>query len=107
MDARTRLAFFIFKTRAGWTIRVDGFMYPPCISQADALAMAIREARAAERLGFASVVLTLSAAGDRGHVHWSCGGDGGAAQAITDAPHPVVPVMAGIPPLASRSEKRP
>lgn len=64
MDARTRLAFFILKTHAGWLVRVDGFVYPPCTTQADAFAKAIREAKAAERLGFASVVLAQSAAGE-------------------------------------------
>jgi hypothetical protein len=100
MDARTRLAFFILQTRVGWIVRVDGFVYPPCATQADALAKAIREAQAAERLGFASVVLAQSAAGERCHVRWCCaavGGEaGGASQAIAGPPHPAAPAMADV-----------
>lgn len=121
MDARTRLAFFILKTRVGWIVRVDGFVYPPCASQADALAKAIREARAAERLGFASIVLAQSAAGERCHVRWCCaaigGAAGGASQANAGSPHPAVPAMAELlkstsasavsPPPTSTPEKRP
>lgn len=105
MDARTRLAFFILKTRAGWIVRVDGFVYPPCASQADALAKAIREAQAAERLGFASVVLAQSAAGESCHLRWSCAGAGGA---VGEAPQ-TGPAMAGLPsaPPASAAEERP
>ncbi|CBS89100.1 hypothetical protein [Azospirillum lipoferum] len=98
MDARTRLAFFILKTRVGWIVRVDGFVYPPCANRTDALAKAIREAQAAERLGFASVVLAQSAAGERCHVRWCCaaigGSAGGASEAIAGSPHPAVPAMA-------------
>lgn len=98
MDARTRLAFFILKTRVGWIVRVDGFVYPPCANRTDALAKAIREAQAAERLGFASVVLAQSAAGERCHVRWCCaaigGAAGGASQAIAGSSHPAVPAMA-------------
>ena len=100
MDARTRLAFFILQTRVGWIVRVDGFVYPPCATQADALAKAIREAQAAERLGFASVVLAQSAAGERCHVRWCCaaidGAAGGASQAIAGSPRPAVPAMADL-----------
>ncbi len=121
MDARTRLAFFILQTRVGWIVRVDGFVYPPCASQADALAKAIREARAAERLGFASVVLAQSAAGERCHVRWCCaaigGAAGGASQVNAGSPHPAVPGMADLlkstsasatsPPPTSTLEERP
>lgn len=111
MAARTRLAFFILKTHAGWIVRADGFVYPPCADQADALAMAIREAQAAERLGFASVVLAQSAAGERCHLRWSCTNDGGMPQAAADALRPAasetVPSMAGILPPAFQPEKRP
>ncbi|MFP5511698.1 MAG: hypothetical protein ACLGJC_01235 [Alphaproteobacteria bacterium] len=120
MDARTRLAFFILKTRTGWIVRVDGFVYPPCANQADALAKAIREAKVAERLGFASVVLAQSEAGERCHVRWCCAAigevagevAGEASQAIEDSPHPAVPAMADVlisasAPAASASEERP
>lgn len=110
MDARTRLAFFILKTRVGWIVRVDGFVYPPCASQAEALAKAIREAQAAERLGFASVVLAQSAAGERCHVRWCCasigGAAGGAEQAIAGSPHPAAPAMADLLKSASTPEER-
>ncbi len=108
MDARTRLAFFILKTRAGWIVRADGFVYPPCANQTDALDKAIREARAAERLGFASVVLAQSAAGERCHVRWCCADFGGVAGGVTPAvagsPHPAVPAMADhLSPASARS----
>lgn len=107
MNARTRLAFFILKTRAGWIVRADGFVYPPCANQVDALSKAIREAQAAERLGFASVVLAQSAAGEPCHVRWCCAGNGGAAQGVMEPPYPVIPAMADILTSTSVSEKRP
>jgi hypothetical protein len=107
MDARTRLAFFILKTHAGWLVRVDGFVYPPCTTQADAFAKAIREARAAERLGFASVVLAQSAAGEPCSVRWSCAAAAGAPRAATETPHSAIPPVTGIPPSAHRPEERP
>ncbi|MCM8735471.1 hypothetical protein M5E06_15020 [Azospirillum sp. A1-3] len=91
MDTRTRLAFFILKIHTGWIVRVDGFVYPPCANRANALAKAIREARAAD--GFASVVLAQSAPGERCHVCWCCAGIGGVSQAIAGSSHPAVPGM--------------
>ncbi|AWU95439.1 hypothetical protein [Azospirillum ramasamyi] len=105
MDARTRLAFFILKTRVGWIVRVDGYVYPPCASQADALAKAIREARAAERLGFASVVLAQSAAGERCHVRWTCAPMVGPSQAVEASPLPAAPAMADLLKSVSASAK--
>ncbi|SMF89307.1 hypothetical protein SAMN02982917_6682 [Azospirillum oryzae] len=107
MDARTRLAFFILKTHSGWIVRADGFVYPPCIDQADALDKAIREARAAERLGFASVVLAQSATGEPCSVRWSCAGAAGVPRVATETPHSAIPPMAGIPLFAHRPEERP
>lgn len=102
MDARTRLAFFILKTRAGWIIRADGFVYPPCADQADALAKAIREALAAERLGFASFVLAQSAPGERCHIRWSCVGDAEApSTAIADGGHAAIGIPAGGPSITA------
>lgn len=106
MDARTRLAFFILKSHSGWIVRADGFVYPPCIDRADALAKAIREARAAERLGFASVVLAQSAAGEPFSVRWSCAGAAGTPRAATETPYSAIPPIAGIPPFAHRPEER-
>ncbi|MBY6261245.1 hypothetical protein EI613_04795 [Azospirillum sp. 412522] len=107
MNARTRLAFFILKTHAGWIVRADGFVYPPCADKADALAKAIREAQAAERLGFASVVLAQSAAGESCTVCWCCAGSGGAAQMVGEARYPAVPAMADVLPPPSQTEERP
>lgn len=107
MNAKTRLAFFILKTHAGWIIRADGFVYPPCADQAEALDRAIREAKAAERLGFASVVLAQSAPGEICHVRWSCTGYGGTSLAAGETPRPAIPPMAGAPPSAPRPEERP
>ncbi|CAO3436864.1 hypothetical protein [Azospirillum endophyticum] len=98
MDARTRLAFFILKTHAGWIVRADGYVYPPCADKADALAKAIREAQAAERLGFDSVVLAQSAAGENCTVCWCCTGSRGAIGGAALA----VPAMAGVPPSLSQ-----
>jgi len=111
MDARTRLAFFILKTRAGWIVRADGFVYPPCANQTDALVKAIREAQAAERLGFASVVLAQAAAGEPCHVRWCCadlgGAAGGSTRAVAGSPHPAVRAMAANRSPASAPEERP
>ncbi len=106
MDARTRLAFFILKTHSGWIVRADGFVYPPCTTQADAFAKAIREARAAERLGFASLVLAQSAAGEPCSVRWSCAGAAGVPRADTETPQSAIPPMPGIPLFAHRPEER-
>ena len=54
---KTKLAFFVVETHAGWIVQADGFVYPLCSSFADALLSATREAQAAGLLGFASVVL--------------------------------------------------
>lgn len=103
MDARTRLAFFILKTRTGWIVRADGYVYPPCVDRADALAKAIREAQAAERFGFATVVLAQSATGERCHVRWRCADDCGAVGGARQ----VVVAMTGMSPSAPRPEDRP
>ncbi|MBK1840155.1 hypothetical protein JHL17_22365 [Azospirillum sp. YIM B02556] len=107
MNARTRLAFFILKTHAGWIVRADGFVYPPCADKADALAKAIREAKAAERLGFASVVLAQSAPGESCTVCWCCAGSGGASPAVGETSYPAVPAMAGALPPIPQPEERP
>ncbi|WP_448208280.1 hypothetical protein [Azospirillum sp. sgz302134] len=75
MREKTKLAFFITKTAAGWVVRADGYVYPLCGSSADALSTAMREARAAGRLGFASVVLARPALDRPYEIQWAYGRD--------------------------------
>lgn len=71
MTARTELVFLVFQTRAGWIVQADGFVYSPSADFADAFACAICEAKAAGDLGFASIVLTQSSAGQPCRVRWT------------------------------------
>ncbi|MFC5355558.1 hypothetical protein [Azospirillum himalayense] len=75
MLEKTRLAFFVIETQAGWTVRADGFIYPLCGSFAAAVVRATREAQAAGRLGFASVVLTRPALDRPYEIQWTYGRD--------------------------------
>ncbi|MBP2295032.1 hypothetical protein [Azospirillum rugosum] len=75
MLEKTKLAFFVVQTRAGWTVRADGFAYPPCGCYADAIASATREAQAAGLLGFASVVLARPAQDRPYEIQWTYGRD--------------------------------
>lgn len=75
MLEKTRLAFFVIETQAGWVVRADGFAYPMCGSFADAVVRATREAQAAGLLGFASVVLTQPALGRPYKIQWTYGRD--------------------------------
>ncbi|KAA1053739.1 hypothetical protein [Azospirillum argentinense] len=75
MLERTRLAFFVIETQAGWTVQADGFVYPLCGSFDDAVVRATREAQAAGRLGFASIVLTRPAQNRPYEIQWTYGRD--------------------------------
>lgn len=75
MLEKTKLAFFVVETHAGWNVRVDGFVYPLCGSLADAVVRATREAQAAGLLGFASVVLTRPAPDHPYEIRWMYGRD--------------------------------
>lgn len=89
MVDKTKLAFVVAQTRAGWTVRADGFVYPVYSNFSDALAGAIREARAAARLGFASRVLAQPVPGRPFETQWVCDGD------ETGIPHPSLAVAPG------------
>ncbi|WP_137141731.1 hypothetical protein [Azospirillum brasilense] len=75
MHEKTRLAFFVIETQAGWVVRADGFIYPMCGSFADAVVRATREAQAAGLLGFASVVLTRPTLDRPYEIQWTYGRD--------------------------------
>nr|WP_175428760.1 hypothetical protein [Azospirillum argentinense] len=75
MLEKTRLAFFVIETQAGWVVRADGFTYPMCGSFADAVVRATREAQAAGLLGFASVVLTRPELDRPYEIQWTYGHD--------------------------------
>jgi hypothetical protein len=75
MLEKTKLAFFVVETQAGWTVRVDGFVYPLCGSLADAVVRATREAQAAGLLGFSSVVLARPALDRPYEIQWMYGRD--------------------------------
>lgn len=87
MLEKTKLAFFVIETRAGWTVRVDGFVYPLCASLADAVVRATREAQAAGRLGFASVVLTRPTSDRPYEIRWMYGRDACPSVALEETRH--------------------
>lgn len=88
MLGRTRLVFFVTETPAGWIVRADDFVYPLCGSFADALTTARREALAAGRLGFASVVMARPARDRPYEIHWMYGRDADRPAAFGDRPKP-------------------
>jgi len=73
MPSRTELAFFVVGTRGGWLVRADGYAYGPYPSFDNAVSSAMREAQAAGLLGFASVVLTRTEAGQPYKAAWTYG----------------------------------
>lgn len=75
MLEKTRLAFFVIETQAGWIVRADGFVYPLCGSFPAAVVRAMQEAQAAGLLGFASVVLTRPALDRPYEIRWTYGRD--------------------------------
>ena len=75
MPLRTELAFFVVKTRDGWLVRADGFVYGPYASFAEAVCGAVHEAQAAGDFGFASLVLTQDFAGQPYEATWTYGRD--------------------------------
>lgn len=84
---KTKLAFFVVETHAGWTVRADGFVYPLCGSFADAVVRATREAQAAGLLGFASTVLTRPALNRPYQIQWMYGRDACPPAAREEARH--------------------
>lgn len=87
MPEKTKLAFFVVETQVGWTVRVDGFVYPRCDSFADAVIRATREAQAAGRLGFASVVWARPGLDRPYEIQWMYGRDTGPPAAGEETRH--------------------
>ena len=84
---KTKLAFFVVETHAGWIVQADEFVYPLCSSFEDALFSAMREAQAAGLLGFASVVLARPGLGRPYEIQWTYGLDEYAPSAMKEVRH--------------------